>query len=95
MEVSIDATRDAQIDQSSKAGGPGGGPNTEEGKEVVRWNATRHGISSPAPVVPGLGEGGGLAGAQGRHPGEPLPGGTAGESPSRSAWRCSPGGSIA
>jgi hypothetical protein len=32
----------------------GGGPKTEEGKEVVRWNATRHGISSPKPVVPGL-----------------------------------------
>jgi hypothetical protein len=31
-----------------------GGPKTEGGKEVVRWNATRHGISSPAPVVPGL-----------------------------------------
>jgi hypothetical protein len=31
-----------------------GGPTTENGKEVVRWNATRHGISSPAPVVPGL-----------------------------------------
>ncbi len=31
-----------------------GGPITEEGKEVVRWNATRHGIRSPAPVVPGL-----------------------------------------
>jgi len=31
-----------------------GGPRTEEGKEVVRWNATRHGISSPAPVVPNL-----------------------------------------
>lgn len=31
-----------------------GGPKTEEGKEVVRWNATRHGISSPKPVVPGL-----------------------------------------
>jgi hypothetical protein len=31
-----------------------GGPKTEEGKEVVRWNATRHGISSPAPVVPSL-----------------------------------------
>jgi hypothetical protein len=30
-----------------------GGPRTEEGKEVVRWNATRHGIRSPAPVVPG------------------------------------------
>jgi hypothetical protein len=32
----------------------GSGPATQNGKEVVRWNATRHGISSPAPVVPGL-----------------------------------------
>ena len=31
-----------------------GGPKTEDGKEVVRWNATRHGIRSPAPVVPGV-----------------------------------------
>jgi hypothetical protein len=31
-----------------------GGPRTEEGKEMVRWNATRHGIRSPAPVVPGV-----------------------------------------
>jgi hypothetical protein len=31
-----------------------GGPKTEEGKEVVRWNATQHGICSPAPVVPGV-----------------------------------------
>src|SRR5215218_4772556 len=31
-----------------------GGPATESGKEVVRWNATQHGIRSPAPVVPGL-----------------------------------------
>lgn len=31
-----------------------GGPQTPEGKEAARWNATRHGISSPAPVVPGL-----------------------------------------
>jgi hypothetical protein len=31
-----------------------GGPQTQEGKEVARWNATSHGISSPAPVVPGL-----------------------------------------
>ena len=54
MEVSIDATRDAKIDQNSIAGGLGGGPNTDEGKAVVRWNPTRHGISSPAPVVPGL-----------------------------------------
>jgi hypothetical protein len=33
---------------------PKGGPATQEGKEVVKWNATRHGISSPKPVVPGL-----------------------------------------
>jgi hypothetical protein len=33
-----------------------GGPRTEAGKEITRWNATRHGISSPAPVVPGLEE---------------------------------------
>ncbi len=32
----------------------GGGPATQNGKAVVRWNATRHGISSPAPVIPGL-----------------------------------------
>ena len=31
-----------------------GGPATESGKEIVRWNATRHGIRSPAPMVPGL-----------------------------------------
>jgi hypothetical protein len=31
-----------------------GGPATQQGKEVVKWNATRHGISSPKPVVPGL-----------------------------------------
>src|SRR5918993_1782113 len=33
---------------------PASGPNTEAGKEVARWNATRHGIRSPAPVVPDL-----------------------------------------
>ena len=33
---------------------PAGGPRTEEGKEIARWNSTRHGIRSPAPVVPGL-----------------------------------------
>jgi hypothetical protein len=55
MEVSIDARREAQrIDQSSAAGGPSGGPKTEKGKELVRWNATRHGIRSPVPVVPGV-----------------------------------------
>src|SRR5215211_3465148 len=31
-----------------------GGPATQEGKEVVKWNATPHGIRSPAPVVPGV-----------------------------------------
>ena len=31
-----------------------GGPATQEGKEVVRWNAARHGIRSPAPVIPGI-----------------------------------------
>ena len=54
MEVSMNLTPDAQSDQSSEIAGAGGGPNTREGKAVVRWNATRHGISSPAPVVPGL-----------------------------------------
>lgn len=36
------------------ARGTHGGPQTQEGKDVVRWNATRHGIRSPEPVVPGL-----------------------------------------
>src|SRR5918993_2497610 len=31
-----------------------GGPATEEGREVVKWTAPRHGIRSPAPVVPGV-----------------------------------------
>jgi hypothetical protein len=31
-----------------------GGSTTDEGKEVARWNAARHGIRSPAPVVPGI-----------------------------------------
>jgi hypothetical protein len=31
-----------------------GGPATQEGKEVVKWNSTKHGIRSPAPVVPGV-----------------------------------------
>ena len=31
-----------------------GGPRTEGGKEVARWNAIRHGIRSPSPVVPGV-----------------------------------------
>src|SRR5215210_3163734 len=31
-----------------------GGPATQEGKEAVKWNATRHGIRSPVPVIPGV-----------------------------------------
>jgi hypothetical protein len=34
--------------------GEAGGPKTSQGKAVVRWNATRHGISSPSPVIPGM-----------------------------------------
>src|SRR5918992_4725039 len=33
---------------------PAVGPKTQTGKEGARWNATRHGIRSPAPVVPGM-----------------------------------------
>ena len=32
----------------------GGGPATQNGKAVVKWNAARHGMRSPSPVVPGL-----------------------------------------
>ena len=32
----------------------GGGPKTEEGKAITRWDAARHGIRSPAPVVAGI-----------------------------------------
>src|ERR671913_120945 len=38
----------------SSSGGPNGDPSTGEGKEVARGTATRHGIRSPAPVVPGV-----------------------------------------
>ena len=31
-----------------------GGPASQEGKEIVRCNADRHGIRSRAPVVPGI-----------------------------------------
>jgi hypothetical protein len=31
-----------------------GGPATQEGKEVVKWNAVKHGLRSPAPVVPSI-----------------------------------------
>src|SRR5918993_4399692 len=40
--------------EGNASGVPSGGPKTVEGKEVARWNATRHGIRSPAPVVPGV-----------------------------------------
>jgi hypothetical protein len=42
------------VPSERKDGALVGGPRTEEGKEVVRWNATRHGMRSPAPVVPGV-----------------------------------------
>jgi hypothetical protein len=42
------------VPSERKDGALVGGPRTEEGKEVVRWNATRHGIRSPAPVIPGV-----------------------------------------
>jgi hypothetical protein len=31
-----------------------GGPATQQGKEVVKWNAVQHGLRSPAPVIPGI-----------------------------------------
>src|SRR5215211_2140635 len=44
----------APAEQSNAIVSPSGGPSTREGKEVTRWNATSHGIRSPAPVVPGV-----------------------------------------
>jgi hypothetical protein len=41
-------------EQSNAIVSPSGGPSTREGKEIARWNATRHGIRSPVPVVPGV-----------------------------------------
>src|SRR5215203_1599935 len=41
-------------EQSNAIVSPNGGPSTREGKDIARWNATRHGIRSPAPVVPGV-----------------------------------------
>lgn len=31
-----------------------GGPATQGGRAVVRWNATKHGLRSPEPVIPGV-----------------------------------------
>jgi hypothetical protein len=42
------------VPSQRKDGALVGGPRTEEGKEVVKWNSTKHGIRSPAPVVPGV-----------------------------------------
>lgn len=33
-----------------------GGPQTPGGKSVSRWNSSRHGLRSSAPVIPGLEE---------------------------------------
>lgn len=41
-------------EQNDRTASSTGGPKTEEGREVARWNATRHGIRSPAPMVPGV-----------------------------------------
>jgi hypothetical protein len=49
-----------------------GGPATREGKEVVRWNATRHGISLPHPGRARSGEERGLGGAPRQRAGELL-----------------------
>ena len=40
------------MSDAAKVPMPRGGPQTPKGKQVARWNATRHGISSPAPVMP-------------------------------------------
>ncbi len=53
--VSSEMTYERSNDMTAEPKPAGdGGPKTEGGKEVTRWNATRHGISSPEPVVPGL-----------------------------------------
>jgi hypothetical protein len=36
------------VPSERKDGALVGGPRTEEGKEVVRWNATRHGMPQGA-----------------------------------------------
>jgi hypothetical protein len=47
-------TAKAPAKQDDRTASVVGGPKTGEGKEVARWNSTRHGIRSPAPVVPGV-----------------------------------------
>ena len=59
-------------EQSNAIVSMNGGPSTREGKEIARWNATRHGVRSPAPVVPGVGK------PQGRRAGQSLAGRTSG-----------------
>jgi hypothetical protein len=53
-----------------------GGPATQEGKEVVKWNSMQHGICSPAPVVPGIERTEAWEEHRERHPGESAAGGT-------------------
>lgn len=52
MKVGARPMNDLEV--AERRGMNKGGPATEEGKETVRWNAARHGIRSPAPVVPGI-----------------------------------------
>src|SRR5918998_2844975 len=52
-------TNQGRCRMSSSSGTDGlslaqGGPVTQEGREVVKWNAVQHGIRSPAPVVLGV-----------------------------------------
>src|SRR5215203_6505422 len=60
LDNAVSHVQDDRRDRSPFQGGrgsgvtSGGGPSTQNGKAAVRWNATRHGISSPVPVVPGL-----------------------------------------
>ena len=50
----MDIVAHAKMDDEIENLVPVGGPKTERGKEIARWNATRHGIRSPVPVVPGV-----------------------------------------
>jgi hypothetical protein len=55
-----------------------GGPTTQEGKEVVKWNATRHGLRSPRPGRSRSREARGVGRAPGWDTREPFPGGASG-----------------